>query len=117
MQILAKRTESIGDNCNSRHDNDTPFTGLRSHSSDTGKVHLLRQKQVQAQLCKLFFPSLISKIKSRYRMPQRAPGTHASSTSAFLTQKLRRGPAGEVDPGKAAKGNHSFISSNHRYFT
>lgn len=115
VQILAERTESIGDNCNSRHDNDTQCTGLRSHPSDTGKVHLLRQKQVQAQLCRLLFPSLISKIISRYRMPRRAPGTHASSTSAFPTQKLRKGPQGEVDPGKAAKGNHSFIYSNHRY--
>lgn len=44
VQTLAERTESIGGNCTSRPDNDTPFTGLHSRSPDFGQVRLLRQK-------------------------------------------------------------------------
>lgn len=66
-QTLAERMESIGDNCNSRHENDMTFLGLCSHPTDLTEVHLLCQKH----RCKTGsalqpFPSLILKIISSY---------------------------------------------------
>lgn len=114
IQTLAEKTESIHDNCNSRHDNYTTFPGLCSHPIDFGKVYLLHQKhRCKPRSALQSFLSLILKIISRYKMllqailhllPVVLPD-YSLSTSAYLTQI-------HFYLWKVTE-NHSLIFSNH----